>query len=113
MHLDARRWRPAAVWQAGNDDAGACGAGDVESGASGSEDGETDGLVDDGGGDSQEGAVLLWFGGGSRGLSVGVGSRCLDGLGSLIVGVDTILCGVMLACGALNSHDNMVELLGR
>lgn len=103
MHLDARGRRPAAVWQAGDDDAGACGARDVEAGTSGGEDGEADGLVDDRGGDGQEGAVLLWFGGGSGGLAVGVDSRCLDSLGSLIVGVNAILCEVVLACGALDS----------
>lgn len=51
MHLDARGRRPAAVWQAGDDDAGACGARDVEAGTSGGEDCEADSLVDNGGGD--------------------------------------------------------------
>lgn len=92
MHLDARGRRPAAVWQAGDDDAGACGAGDVEAGAGGGENGETDGLVDDGRRNGQECAVLLWLGRGGGGFAVCVGSRRLDSLGSLSVGIDAILC---------------------
>lgn len=100
MHLDARRRGPAAVWQAGDDDAGACGAGDVEARTGRRKDGEADGLVDDGRGYGQKGAVLLWFCRGSRGLPIGVGGGCLDSLGGLIVGVNTVLCRIMLTCGA-------------
>lgn len=101
MHLDARGRRPAAVWQAGDDDSGACGTGDVEAGAGGGEDGEADSLVNDRGGDGEEGAIFLWFGGGSGRLAISVGGGCLDSLGSLSVGVNAILCRILLACDGL------------
>lgn len=91
MHLDATGGRPAAVWQAGDDDAGPCGARDVETGAGGGEDGEADGLVDDGRRNGEERAVLPWLGGCGGGFAVGVGDGCLDGLGGLSVGIDAVL----------------------
>lgn len=91
MHLDAAGRRPATIWQASDDDAGPCGTRDVEAGAGGGEDGEANGLVDDGGGDGEKRAVLPWLGGCGGGFAVGVGGGCLDGLGGLSVGVDTIL----------------------
>lgn len=64
----------------------------MEARASGRKDGQAHGTVDDLGRDGQESSVLLGLRRSSNRLSIGIRSGGLDGLWSLCVGVDAILC---------------------
>ncbi|KAJ3939103.1 hypothetical protein N0V92_013979, partial [Colletotrichum tropicale] len=103
VDLDAGGRAPGAVGQAGDEDAGAGGAGELEAGAEGGEDGEADGLVDHLARDLDDGLLLLLGlvrGDGARGAAAaGVGLAGLKLLGGRLlllgrdVGCDALLCG--------------------